>query len=431
MTEAKRRLGFEQEFFLVDETGAISHLADEFLSRCQAIATEKGSNPNCFAPEWVKHIVEINTNPVNSVSQLTQEYFSNLQIAIQAGQDSGLRLYPLSTYPLHVMPIIRNKLWYHVQLRTVGYDRFLHAGRCTGTHLHLEVEPGAIEPRIGVSYDATPAAKAEILNLFNLATALDAALIAISRACPFYEGRGMNVSAHTVHYRGRDIFGWEGVYTNLQAVGGLQPYVHSVEELVELQFERYHAWLSAMDRAGVERHLFYEAGGSLLKTAWNRVRLNKIGTIELRGTDSNYPDRILAIATLVSNSGARVRRENLTVRPKAGVKTFQLSGDRLDVPEFEYLDNDLLYAAVTEGVKNREVKDYLDSIFEFATQDGEGTNFLTKMRSDLGEYQTTEAELLQEFPTSTGVISPDEGLRLVRQACDKLEQQVLSVVGSW
>ncbi|NHC34003.1 glutamate-cysteine ligase family protein [Scytonema millei] len=429
MTEAIRRLGFEQEFFLVDKTGAIAHRADEFLSRCQAIATEKGSNPDCFAPEWVKHIVEINTNPVTSVTQLAQEYLSNLQIAIQAGQELDLRLYPLSTYPLHVMPIIRNKLWYHVQLRTVGYDRFLHAGRCTGTHIHLEVSPGAIDPRIGISYDATPAAQAEILNLFNLATALDAALIALSRACPFYEGRGMNVSAHTVHYRGRDIFGWEGVYTHLQAVGGLQPYVHNVEELVELQFSRYHAWLSAMDRAGVERHLFFEAGGSLLKTAWNRVRLNKIGTIELRGTDSNYPDRILAIATLVSNAGARVRRENLTVRPKAGVKTFQLNGDRLDVPEFEYLDNDLLYAAVTEGVKNREVKDYLDSIFEFATQDGEGITFLTKMRSDLGEYETTEAELLQEFQTSTGEISLDEGLRLVRQSCDKLEQQVFSIIG--
>ncbi|MBE9015061.1 glutamate--cysteine ligase [Chroococcidiopsidales cyanobacterium LEGE 13417] len=428
MTEAKRRLGFEQEFFLVDRTGAISHRADEFLSRCQAIATEKGSNPDCFAPEWVKHIVEINTNPVNLVTELTQEYFSNLQIAIQAGQELDLRLYPLSTYPLHVMPIIRNKLWYHVQLRTVGYDRFLHAGRCTGTHLHLEVEPGAIDPRIGVSYDATLAAKAEILNLFNLATAFDAALIALSRACPFYEGRGMNVSAHTVHYRGQNIFGWEGVYTNLQAVGGLQPYVHSVEELVELQFGRYHAWLEAMDRAGVERHLFYEAGGSMLKTAWNRVRLNKIGTIELRGTDSNYPDRILAIATLVSNAAARVRRENLTVRPKVGVKTFQLNGDRLEVPEFEYLDNDLLYAAVTEGVKNCEVKDYLDSLFEFATQDGENINLLTKFRSDLGEYQTTEAELLQEFQTSTGEISLDEGLRLVRQSCDKLEQQVFSVI---
>lgn len=431
MTEAKRRLGFEQEFFLVDKTGAISHRADELLSRCQAIATEKDAKPDCFAPEWVKHIVEINTIPVDSVTQLAQEYFSNLQIAIQAGQELGLRLYPLSTYPLHVMPIIRNESWYHVQVRTVGYDRFLHAGRCTGTHLHLEVAPGAIDPRVGVSYEATTAAKAEILNLFNLATALDAALIALSRACPFYEGRGMNVSAHTVHYRGRDIFGWEGVYTHLQAVGGLQPYVHSVEELVELQFGRYHAWLEAMDRAGVERQLFFEAGGSLLKTAWNRVRLNKIGTIELRGTDSNYPKKILAIATLVSNAAIRVRRENLTVRPKTGVKTFQLSGDRLDVPEFEYLDRDLLYAAVTEGVKHREVKDYLDSIFEFATQDGENIDLLTKLRSDLGEYQTTEAELLQEFQPSTGIISPDEGLRLVRQSCDKLEQQVLDVTSNW
>jgi carboxylate-amine ligase len=123
----------------------------------------------------------------------------------------------------------------------------------------------------------------------------------------------MNVSAHTVHYRGSDTFGWEGVYTHLQPVGGLQPYAASTEELVELQFARYYAWLEAMDNAGVERHLFSEAGGNLLKAAWNRVRLNNIGTVEMRGTDSNYPDVILALATLVYSAAERVRHENLTV----------------------------------------------------------------------------------------------------------------------
>jgi len=42
--------------------------------------------------------------------------------------------------------------------------------------------------------------------------------------------------------------------------------------LVELQFARYYTWLEAMDKAGVERHLF-QKGGSLLKAAWN-LRLN-------------------------------------------------------------------------------------------------------------------------------------------------------------
>lgn len=428
MTLADRRIGLEQEFFLVDRTGAIANQADEFLQRCQEVAKTKGRNPNYFAPEWVKSMVEINTPPAYSVSELAKEYLSNLKLALQVGQELDLRLYPLSTYPLHVMPAIRNKPWYQVQIRTVGYERFLHAGRCTGTHLHLDLPEGTIDPHVGVSYNATPEARGELLNLYNLATAMDVALIALSRACPFYEGRGMNVSAHTVHYRGSDVFGWEGVYTHLQAVGGLQPYASNIEELVELQFSRYYAWLAAMDKAGVERHLFYEAGGNLLKAAWNRVRLNKIGTIEMRGTDSNYPEVILAIATLVYNAADRVRRENLTVSPAQGVRTFKLSGNHLAVPEFKYLDGDLLYAAVTEGVRSAEVTAYLDSILEFVIPDGgEGSHYLAKLRSSLGEYQTTEAQLLQEFQPTTGEISRDEGLRLVLESCDKLEQQVSSL----
>ena len=427
MAVADRRIGLEQEFFLVDEAGVISNRSDEFLQRCQEMAEAEGRSPDYFAPEWVKNMVEINTPPVYSVTDLATEYLSSLKLALQVGREMSLRLYPLSTYPIEVMPVIRNKPWNHVQVRTVGYDRFLHAGRCTGTHLHLDLPDGTIDPRVGVSYDVTQAARDELLNIYNLATALDIALIALSRACPFYQGRGMNVSAHTVHYRGSDTFGWEGVYTHLQPVGGLQPYAASAEELVELQFARYYAWLEAMDKAGVERHLFSEAGGSLLKAAWNRVRLNKLGTVEMRGTDSNYPEVTLAIATLVYNAADRVRRENLTVRPAEGVRTFELSGNKLSVPDFKYLDGDLLYAAVTEGVKSSQVTYYLDSVLAFVVQDGgEGSKYLAKLKSSLGEYQTTEAEILQEFTPASGEISKDEGLRLVLQCCDKLEEQVSS-----
>lgn len=31
-------------------------------------------------------------------------------------------------------------------------DKFLYAGKCTGTHLHLEVPPGVVDSRVAVSY---------------------------------------------------------------------------------------------------------------------------------------------------------------------------------------------------------------------------------------------------------------------------------------
>ncbi|MFB2770442.1 glutamate-cysteine ligase family protein [Pelatocladus sp. BLCC-F211] len=425
MNVTERRIGLEQEFFLVDEEGVISDRADEFLQGCHLMAEAQGCNPGYFVPEFVKCMVEINTPPAYTGTELAKEYLNNLKLAIAVGRQMGLRLYPLSSYPLHIMPVMRDKPNYHIQARTVGYERFLHAGKCTGTHLHLEVPPGVIDPRVAVAYNSTAAAREELLNIYNLATALDSALISLVRACPFYEGVAIGLASHTIRYRGSQTFGWEGVYTHLQPVGGLMPYADCVESLVEQQFYRYYAWLEAIDKAGVERHKFWEAGGSLLRSAWNPVRLNRLGTVEIRCIDSNYPSVILAVISLLEKAAHRVRREQLTVRPVKGLHIFEWSSDRLLVPDFEYLNGDLLYAAATEGVKHPQVKAYVDSILQFAIADGgEGAKYLTKLRNELDNYQTIEAEILQEFTPAIAQLSVEEGLRIVRECCDKLEAQV-------
>jgi hypothetical protein len=424
MDVVSRRLGLEQEFFLVDERGRLSDRADEFLQGCWDAATAKGLAPECFAPEFVKHIIEINTVPSGNLTQLAEEYINTLQLALQVGQQLKLKLYPLSTYPLHVMPVIRDELNYHVQVRTVGSQRFENAGKCTGTHLHLEVPAGTIEPRVGVSYSASAAAQTELLNIYNLATALDAAIIALSRTCPFFEGRATGKAERIIHYRGSDRFGWEGVYTHLQPVGALMPYATSIENLVELQFHRHYSWLEAMDKAEVERHLFTDSGGNLLKSAWNPVRLNSLGTVELRGLDSNYPEVTLAVVAVIVNAANRVRNEGLTVKPTEGLRTFELNGTELRVPDFDYLNSKLLYAAVVEGVNNQEVRVYLDSVLKFVTAENAATESLAKLRISLDDYQTTADKLLEEFTPTTEQLSQEEGLQLVLQACQDLEEQV-------
>ncbi|MDZ8034046.1 glutamate-cysteine ligase family protein [Nostoc sp. DedSLP04] len=425
MDLVKRRIGLEQEFFLVDEAGHLSDRADEFLTSCQLMAQAQGLNPKYFVAEFVKSMVEINTPPADTAKELGRVYLTNLKLALCAAQQIGLRLYPLSSYPLHTMPVMRDQPNYHIQARTVGYEQFLHAGKCTGTHLHLEVPPGVIDPRVAISYSSTLAEREELLNIFNLATACDSALISLTRACPFYEGQAIGLAAHTIRYRGSEIFGWEGVYTHLQPVGSLMSYAESVEGLVEQQFARYYAWLQAMEKASIEPNLFKEAGGDLLKSAWNPVRLNKLGTVEIRCIDSNYPSVILAVITLLEKAAHRVRCEKLTVRPAQGMQIFELVGDRLYVPDFEYLNGELLYTSATEGIKNPKVRAYVDSILQFAIKDGgEGANFLLKLSRHLDRYQTIEASILQEFTPTNTQLSLDVGLRLVRSCCDKLEEQV-------
>jgi gamma-glutamyl:cysteine ligase YbdK (ATP-grasp superfamily) len=203
-----RRLGLEQEFFLVDREGALSNRADEVLQQCWEIAPRQELSPNCFSPEFVKSMVEIKTSPVHTLAELTAEYLSILNIALQATQLLNLRLYPLSTYPLHITPVMRDKLNYHIQARTIGISQFENAAKCTGTHLHIELPAGVVDRRVAVSYDSTPAARAELLNLHNLATAFDPAFITLSRACPFYEGQVTGLAMRTAHYRGSEAYGW-------------------------------------------------------------------------------------------------------------------------------------------------------------------------------------------------------------------------------
>ena len=280
----------------------------------------------------------------------------------------------------------------------------------------------------GGCQNSSPEARERVLSLYNLATAFDAAIIALSRACPFYQGKVAGKAMRTIHYRGSKAFAWEGVYTNLPSVGGLMPYAETVEDLTQQLFNRYHRWLQAMDRAGVDRQMFLDSGGELLTAGWNPIRLNSIGTVELRNADSNYPQVILALVALVSEAANRVRTENITVKPKPGCKLFELKGQQLNVPEFDYLNNELLYAAVTEGIKNTAVKDYLDSIFDFSCQsDNRVSSYLSQFQTKLGDYRTTEADLLAEFPTTTGIICEADGLALVRDCCDRLEAEVNSL----
>src|SRR5215208_939190 len=124
-----RRVGLEQEFFLVEESGMPSDRADEFLLCCREVTGREGSSPACFAPEFVVGLVEINSPPVYTLAELEREYLNNLRLALRTARSLGIRLYPLGTYPLPLEPAMRDELDYLVQDRTVGPERFVHAGR--------------------------------------------------------------------------------------------------------------------------------------------------------------------------------------------------------------------------------------------------------------------------------------------------------------
>lgn len=421
-----RRLGLEQEFFLVDRDGFLSEGADEFLEVCWSLAVTEGAGEDCFASECVLSTVEVCTPPARDLEELEREYVKNLWIAIRAARELGLRLYPLATYPLPITPTLRTEPHYLAQALTMGPERFRHAGRCAGVHLHLEMPERVLHPETGVAPEAPGDAARELLDAYNLATALDPAIVALTRSCPFYEGAADGLAARTANYRGSLDFAPYGLYAALPIAGGLRPYADTPAELARLQIDRHRAWISAVEGSGLDSRLF-EAEGPL-KTAWNPVRLNaqdgNRGTLELRGIDSSYPSEVMSIASLVTACESRVRADGLAVAPSTGVGTLEVEGGELRVPAFEHLSGTLLREAATRGLDSPEVVDYLDSVFELA-----GYPPGSERLRDAGGYRNVEREILARMSAPGGArrsLGRDEGLALVREACDGLEHQVES-----
>ena len=418
------RMGLEQEFFLVDRKGEPRDLAGLFLWGCRKAARAEGLDPRCFEAESVKGMVEITTPPSNGVGEMARHYVSNLGLALGVASGLGLALYPLGTYPLQISPVLRDDPGYRIKASIIGYGRFSHAGRCAGAHLHLPLPAGTVWPDVKAALDAPLAAQRELLGLYNLATALDPALVALIRACPFYQGKLEGFAARTVHYRG--ILGFDGLYADLREVGGLSAYASRVEDLVDQQRARYRAWFAAMDMAGVERRLFAQAGGNLHRASWNPVRLSRHGTIEIRSMDANFPEMVLAVCALIRSAAERVRRERLEVRPGRGVLTLEPDGDLLRVPIFSYLNGELLGAAVTLGVLDRRVEAYVDSVVSFASPYLESPELVEPLGSS-GSYRTTEREMIESLHDPGASLTREQGLSLVREACRRMNQQVSSL----
>src|SRR4028119_2322840 len=138
-----RSIGLEQEFFLLEASGEPSVRADEFLERCRERSEREGDGgASCLAPEWVKGVVEINTPPVRSLEDLEAKYADNVRLAVRSAREIGLRLYPLGPYPLPLEPAVREGADHKIQVRPLAPERFMDAGRCAGTHLHLGLPDG-------------------------------------------------------------------------------------------------------------------------------------------------------------------------------------------------------------------------------------------------------------------------------------------------
>jgi len=154
--------------------------------------------------------------------------------------------------------------------------------------------------------------------------------------------------------------------------------------------------------------------------------LSHYGTVEIRSMDANFPEMVLAVCALIRGAAERIRHERLEVRPSRGVLALEPDGDLLHVPIFSYLNGELLGAAVTCGVQDRRVEAYVNTVVRFASPYLESPELVEPLGSS-GSYRTTEYEVLASFPDQGTYLTREQGLRLVREACRRMNEQVSSL----
>jgi hypothetical protein len=364
MVAIKSTLGLEVEFFLIDNEGRVVNNADKIIE-----ASKKINPAAAIIPEIAENMLELGSMPSTKISESAQSLFDNLKVAVKAASEQKTLLLPMATYPGDFSPKMRDKGLYKIKKKVFG-EKYDITGKCVGFHFHHALPEG--------SFDATSKnlkavlkekTKKSLVEAYNLSIAIDPVLTTLMQSSPFYHRKHLGKDSRMIVYRGGKALGYEqGLYSEyLQEFGELPVYELNDSDLLDRLIERYSVWKKAIRELAPEvvDTANYE---SILTTAWNPVKINPHGTIELRGMDINFPSLIFPITLAVKYLYQDVYEHELHVVPSdAGVaEYFKEEKGKLFVPPDEYVRKKLQYLSAYFGMENDSVRNYCKSFLKLA-----------------------------------------------------------------
>ena len=138
---------------------------------------------------------------------------------------------------------------------------------------------------------------------------------------------------------------------------------------MKLFLKRQQKWKEMMLKKGLDTK------GSIKKTnildfTWNPVRINKLGTLELRGMDMNHPKYTMAMASLLKFVFRKLYRDFYTVMPSdIGLdEPFKIEGNIIHIPPHTHVRNILQKESAYKGFDSKEVLNYTKRFYRFTKQ---------------------------------------------------------------
>ena len=276
-------------------------------------------------PEFIDPLLEVQTDPHDSMAGLRRDLQEVLTAAIDAAGADDKQLVPLGT-PLTEADAPVNCDRGQLFERIYG-DGVASAKNCAGTHMHFE--------------------KTDVARQLNLLTALDPALALVSSS-PYYRGERRYSSSRADAYRTK-------CGPAFRQFCDLWSYADSVDEWQSRVEVAYEDFVAIAAERGVDPEVV-KSEFDPENTVLNPVRLRRCQpTVEWRAPDSALPSQILKLAGDVRELVDRVETTPVEVGGQG------MANDRIGVPEFDDLWN-LSRTAIEDGLDSERVRNYLRSL---------------------------------------------------------------------
>jgi hypothetical protein len=360
----RSKTGLEVEMHLIDSNGKISNNAPDIIS---AVSEFDPKIP--IVKECGKNMVEFGCYPAVDVINPALDLIKSLEATIEIADKQGISLFPFATYPGKFIPETSQGEGYCLKKSIFGEERFMHAQRCTGFHHHYTLPKGVFNnEKKEIRLMVRSKLSRSLIGSYNFEIAVDPILTLFAQSSPFYQGVNFAKDARVVMYRGgKKLKNTDGVYANLQQIGGLPPYKQNATDLIHSMNRRIQRWKRVIKKADPSAN-FDKLYPFKLDIGWHPVKINKHGTLEERGMDMNYPSILFAISTLLKYSLKKIQHEFIEVIPTdLGIhEPFKIEDGILHIPPHTYVRNKYQVWSAVEGYNNKKMYEYVKRFYNFA-----------------------------------------------------------------
>ncbi len=435
---AKRHLvGFETEMLVLEENGAVSTRADELIKAANARNLKYPLHT-----DYTHNMIEVSSTPRAEVRKSAHVWLETVEKVSGIARKMGLRLYPYGTYFGTHVPTPRSDRYYRMCETVMGAEKYRKCtGHAMGFHFHYCLPYRTFNRKTNSLRQLFRSKhKDTLLSLYNLLIAIDPVVTNFMESSPFLDGSYVAKDTRLFLYRAmrlqRNEGGFSGLYADMPLFGRLPRYALALSDLIMLTEQRYQTWKEQVEEKCPE-YLDIVADRHPLQFNWGPLRINKVGTLEYRGTDMNLPSHMIGTSLLVKYLLKKVKEDNLTVRPSdIGIRNpFRIEGDTMFVPPYTYLSEVLQHKSALYGLSDDAIHKYTKSLFTLATaaMPDRKDPGLERIRSMIKNRRTKSDDIIHDVKKAGYDLAQPLDEQYARElalgACDDFDSEVRRLTG--